>query len=313
MLMSNECMQTDCAEATIDATGLIFDIQRFSIHDGPGIRTTVFLKGCPLNCLWCHNPESQMNKPQLAFYAHKCIGCGRCLKACTHDAIIAEEAHIDRERCVVCGACAKSCPSEALRLIGRIASVEEVTAVVIRDLPFYKTSAGGATISGGEPLFQYEFSLSLLRDFKANELHTAIETSGLASWERLQGLAEFADLFLYDLKVIDPEKHKALCGVDNTLILDNARRLAETGAEIVFRTPIVPGCNDSPDDIRMLGEFVLSLPGSQSLELMPYHKIGSGKYEALGREYHLPDTETPESMDGYKQDLNDMGVNVVNR
>ena len=313
MLMLDESMQNGCVEEISEATGLIFDIQRFSIHDGPGIRTTVFLKGCPLNCLWCHNPESQANKPQLAFYAHKCIGCGRCVKACTNEAIIADDAHVDRERCVVCGACAKACPSETLRLIGRTASVDEVTAVVIRDVPFYKTSAGGATISGGEPLFQYEFSLALLKDFKANGLHTAIETSGLASWERIQGLAEFTDLFLYDLKVIDLEKHKSLCGVDNTLILENALRLAVTGAEIIFRTPIVPGCNDSPDDICELGEFVLSLPGSQSLELMPYHKIGSGKYEALGREYHLPDTETPESLDAYKQALIDMGVNVVNR
>ncbi|MHB1000820.1 MAG: glycyl-radical enzyme activating protein [Armatimonadota bacterium] len=309
--MSIECEKIEANSECGQTEGLIFDIQRFSIHDGPGIRTTVFLKGCPLNCAWCHNPESQYNKPEIAFYSHKCIGCGRCFKSCVNGGIIPGDEHIDRAKCVVCGACAKLCPPEALRLIGRVAPVDEVVGVVMRDQPFYKTSGGGATISGGEPLFQYEFSRCLLRALKENGLHTAIETCGLASWEKVSGLAEFTDLFLYDIKVIDAAKHKSLCGVDNALIMQNARRLAETGKEILIRTPIIPGCNDSPDDIRALGEFVLSLSGQRKLELMPYHKIGSGKYEALGRTYRLPDVEAPESMDGYKGILIDIGVELV--
>lgn len=288
--------------------GLIFDIQRFSIHDGPGIRTTVFLKGCSLSCLWCHNPESISGKVQLAFYKTKCIACGRCVETCRNGGIVQDEPRVDRMACRVCGDCASKCPTEALQVIGRVANVAEVVDVVMRDEPFYNTSGGGVTLSGGEPLCQYDFSLALLRAFKDKGLHTAVETCGLSSWDRLAKLAALTDLFLYDIKAVDPATHARLTGVDNRGILDNARGLAASGTEMIFRAPIVPGLNDSADDLRLLGAFILSLPGEPRLELMPYHRIGAGKYEALGMIYALPDLESADTLDEQNAILSLMGI-----
>ena len=293
--------------------GWIFDIQRFCIHDGPGIRTTVFLKGCPLCCLWCHNPESRQRQPQLAFYISKCIGCGQCIEVCPNEAILQGEERVDREACQICGACAGECPAEALKLIGWKATVDEVVDVVMRDLPFYKTSEGGVTLSGGEPFAQPEYIVALLEACKINGLHTALETAGMTTWERIETARPFIDLFLFDLKVIDPERHTRLCGVDNAPVLDNARRLSAAGAQVMFRTPMIPGYNDSPEDLRLLGEFILSLPSKHTLELMPYHRIGSGKYESLGMAYSLTDVEPPESLESYSAILADAGVTVVER
>lgn len=255
-------------------SGLIFDIQRFCAHDGPGIRTVVFMKGCPLRCGWCHNPEGRSGGPELAFYANKCIKCGRCIEVCPRG---------DGD-CLVCGACAEVCPSEAKRIVGRMADVSEVVETVMRDERFYGTSGGGVTLCGGEPLFQPKFALSLLKRFKKAGLHTALETSGFAPCEVLSDVCRHADLVLYDLKVVDQAKHLKFCGVRNDLILANARLLSESGAEILFRTPIIPGINDSPEDMRMLNEFISSLPNAHPHELMPYHQLGAGKYEALGME-----------------------------
>lgn len=295
------------------ATGLIFDIQRFSIHDGPGIRTTVFLKGCPVSCLWCHNPESRSAAPQIAFYKSKCIGCGRCASACPHGAILETVTRLDRSLCRVCGACAEKCPTEALQLVGRRVTVDEVVDAVMRDEPFYRTSGGGVTLSGGEPLHQTEFCVELLRACREKGLHTCVDTTGYGTWEKLAALAELTNLFLYDIKAVDMGKHERLCGVGNQVILENARKLVDSGAAVIFRAPLVPGLNDSPEDLRALAEFVLSLPGDQRLELMPYHSIGAGKYEALGMEYALPDLEPPADVDGHRAALASMGVTLVDR
>ncbi len=294
-----------------EPTGLVFDIQRFSLHDGPGIRTTVFLKGCPMRCLWCHNPESLSDKPEIAFYKAKCIDCGRCAEACPNQALGPGDRRIDRAKCRACGECVRACPAEALQMIGRLSTLSQTLDEVMRDEPFYASSGGGVTISGGEPLHQYEFSYSLLAACKRQGLHTAVETSGLGSWEKVKGLAAVTDLFLYDVKVVDPKKHKKLCRSENSVIVDNARKLAQDGVRIIYRTPIIPGLNDSADDLRNLGELILSLPGEPKLELMPYHSIGSGKYEALGMRNALSELNVPYDLDEQKAVLASMGVTLI--
>jgi pyruvate formate lyase activating enzyme len=292
-------------------TGWIFDIQRFCIHDGPGIRTTVFLKGCPLHCLWCHNPESRSRQPQLAFYLAKCVHCGLCRQVCPQGAILNDDKRVNRALCNACGACAEQCPAEALKLIGQQATVNEILDNVLRDAPFYETSGSGVTVSGGEPRYQPQFTLRLLQACKQAGLNTAIETCGSAAWEKLAQLLPYVDLFIYDLKVIDSQKHATLCGSDNVLILSNAQRLSSAGAQILFRTPLVPGLNDKPTDLQQLGAYVKSLSQPQVLELMAYHRIGSGKYAALGYPYALPEVQPPASMEGYKTTFKSMGVDCL--
>lgn len=206
---------------------------------------------------------------------------------CPNGAITSGDNRIDRSLCKVCGACAQVCASGALKIVGRSATVSEIVSTVMRDEPFYKTSGGGVTLSGGEPLYQYEFSRALLRALKEKNLHTAVETSGYGASEKLVELAALTDVFLYDLKVIDPEKHMKYCCVDNSVILTNARKLAEAGADIIFRTPLIPGLNDTSEDMADLSDFIRYLPGEHGFETMLYHNIGVGKYEALGMTYQL--------------------------
>ena len=278
--------------------GLIFNIQRFSIQDGPGIRTTVFLKGCSLRCFWCHNPEGIRPCPEIQFFPERCIGCGECLAACPQGAHVVEgERRIfHRERCQGCGRCAETCYAGALVLAGRRLTVEEVMAEVLRDRPFYETSGGGVTLSGGEPLLQPAFSLALLAACRAEGIHTAIETAANCRWEDLQALLPVTDLVMMDIKHLDPIRHREATGVSNERILANARRLAQSSKPVVYRIPVVPTVNDTPEAIAALAGFVRSLPPCpdgqrHSLELLPFHRLAANKYQSLGLGYRASQLE----------------------
>jgi len=277
-------------------SGTVFNIQRFSIHDGPGIRTTVFVSGCPLHCFWCHNPEGLKMKPQVQFFPQKCILCGACVQACEHSAhTLDEHGHLyDRSRCVRCGECIEECCAEAVQMTAKGMTAQAVVEEVLRDRPFYETSGGGVTLSGGEPALQAEFSLAILAACKAQGLHTAVETSGHCAWETLEAFLPVVDLVMMDLKHLDAEKHRAATGVSNQVILDNARRLAASGVRLLFRVPVIPTINDTGEEIGAISRFVSELPtANAALELLPFHRLAGDKYASLGLEYRARDLQTP--------------------
>jgi pyruvate formate lyase activating enzyme len=275
--------------------GLIFDIQRYSVHDGPGIRTLVFLKGCPLSCLWCSNPESQKASPELAFRRTLCIGCGVCIGACPQRAISSRKTsiEIDRLRCNLCGECVRVCAPDALAIVGKWMTVEQVLAEVERDLCFYEKSGGGITLSGGEPLAQIDFSEALLKTCKASGLKTTIETAGDVPWLSIERLIKYVDLVLFDLKHINPSVHRQITGASNVRILENIRRLAVLEIPIIARCPVIPGFNDNPGDMANLFQFITELAGVRRIDLLPYHRLGESKYAMLGRDYALKGTGPP--------------------
>jgi pyruvate formate lyase activating enzyme len=270
--------------------GVTFNVQRFSTEDGPGIRTTVFLKGCPIRCAWCHNPEGISPKPELVWYDVRCIGVRDCLSACPEDALelTPDGMRIDRERCTACGACADACPAGALEVIGREWTPDQVLAEVQRDIAFYETSGGGVTLSGGEPMAQASFVLALARLCQEAEIHVALDTCGVVAWERYERVLPFVDLVLYDLKVFDRERHWASTGVDNTLVLENSRRIAATGTPMWIRTPVIPGYTADVDNIAALGDFIAAeLPAIERWELLAYTNLGQPKYRRLDLPYAL--------------------------
>jgi pyruvate formate lyase activating enzyme len=296
-------------------SGIVFDFKKYSIHDGPGIRTTVFLKGCPLSCWWCHNPESISPQPAVLYRPERCIGCGACLKACQNGAITAtpEGFFADPSRCTGCGACADACPSTARERVGRLMTSGEVLAVIRKDIPFYDESGGGATFSGGEPLLQPEFLWELLEGCRKLQIHTAVDTTGFAQTSVLLETARLTDLFLYDIKHMDPEKHKFYTGVDNTLILENLKALTDSGARVAIRIPLIPGINDDEENLRQTGRFVSALKGVVSVHLLPYHAAARNKYAKWKIAYRLPDTLPPsaEAQEAAANSLKSFGLNVL--
>jgi pyruvate formate lyase activating enzyme len=281
----------------VPATGRVFDIQRYCVHDGPGVRSTVFLKGCPLSCAWCSNPESQDPKPQILYFRNLCHKCGVCLKACPHGALAVENEALVRhpDRCRTCGTCVDACLYEARVLSGKTMTVEAVCQVVREDWRLYAQSGGGITVGGGEALAQPEFLAALL-DVLHDGLgyHTCLDTSGFARWATLEAVLPHLDLILLDIKHVDGKAHRRMTGVDNAVILDNAARLSSRGFPVIIRVPLIPGFNDDAASLHGLGALLRELRFPE-VEIMPYHAYGLSKYQALGRDYPLGAPPPPDA------------------
>ena len=277
---------------------MVFDLQRFALHDGPGIRTTVFLKGCPLDCIWCHNPESKKSKPQMGYLEKNCTYCGRCQKLCQYSVhrVSKRDCHkIDFSKCVQCGLCVDACPNHALKIFGKRMTSEEILQVVMKDWDFYQKSGGGLTVSGGEPMLQFYALLELLKKAKEKGLHICLDTSGQASQNQYKAVAEFVDVFLFDYKITVPEEHKRYTGVDNRLILKNLDYLCRNGSHIYLRCPIIPGINDNEQHYEGIAKLSRKYEGIEQVNLMMYHDMAKGKSVQIGEQYALPDIKTIEA------------------
>ena len=274
--------------------GIIFDIQRFSVKDGPGIRTTVFLKGCPLRCLWCFNPEGQSSSPEIMFYEDKCKKCFTCIDVCSKDAIKYKNnlVKIDRVKCDICGKCEEVCCFGAIEIVGKYFSVEEIISEIMRDKKFYDNSNGGVTLSGGEVTLQTEFSLEVLKRCRAKGVHIAIETCGYSSWSNFNKMLPYVDLVLYDLKHIDRAKHKEYTGVQPDLIYSNLKKIDKRNKPVWIRIPIVPEYTDDEKNLAGIAEFISKLQSVKRVELLPYQLLGVSKYRSLGLKYPLGGLKT---------------------
>lgn len=274
----------------------ISEIQRFCVHDGPGIRTVVFVLGCPLSCKWCQNPENIRALPQLLFSRGKCIGCSACIGACPEQANTVDKSgkcRIDRKICTACGRCVEVCYPGARKLSGTQYTVDEVFKEIMKDRIIYSNTNGGVTLSGGEFTMFADFAARLLEKCKKENIHTALETCGYSKWEIFVRIASYTDMFLYDIKTIDPQKHRKWTGVDNERVLNNLSRLADMGKEIIVRVPLIPGVNDDEGEFTGIVEFVRSLRTVNILHIMPFHHIGQTKYEMLDQPYHVSGMKQP--------------------
>ena len=278
--------------------GRLVEIKRFAVHDGPGIRTTLFLKGCSLACRWCHNPESISAAAEIGLLGRKCIGCRRCAAVCPVEAhVFRDGVHVlDRGRCVACGRCAEACLPGALEYYGREIGVEDAVAAVLDGKTFYALSGGGCTFSGGEPLLQAEFCADVCERLRDAGVHCAVDTAGAVPWERVETVLPHTDLFLYDLKHMDDRVHRECTGVSNRAVLENLRRLSSLGASIEVRMPLIPGINDAEPDLRAVAELFRQLTTPTTLRLLPYHALARSKYEMIGRPDTMPDVPPPEAV-----------------
>ncbi len=288
--------------------GCVFAIKKFAVHDGPGIRTTLFMKGCPLDCLWCHNPEGKSYKKEIAFFAHKCIGCGHCKSICENQQI--EPRNILRENCIACGKCEKICFSEALTLYGKDMTVDEAFNALIEDKDFYLTSGGGATISGGECLMQADFVAEVLKKLKEANIHTAVDTCGYVPESAFKKVIDYTDIFLYDIKAFSEETHIKCTGKSNKLIWDNLKYLDKCNKKVIIRYPVIPEYNDfeAEDIAKKLSTF----NNIESVDILQYHNFSGSKYDALGLKNTMPDVEPPtnEKLNEIRNMFSSYGLNV---
>ena len=297
--------------------GIVFDIQPYAIYDGPGIRTTVFLKGCPLSCRWCHNPESQRLQPEMGYIIDKCASCGRCIEACPNDALTLKDDRIERDyrRCVACGLCMEACPNDAHEKIGSEMSAEDILQKVVLDKPFFDESSGGVTITGGEPTVQKEFLLEMINLIIKNDIHIALETCGYFSTEFASTLIKIVDLFLFDIKHVVSKTHKTFTGVDNSVILENFRLITKNGGSkrIIPRVPLIPGFNADTNSLKEICEFLKETRYRGPVHLMPYNCMAKSKYEKLGRgkDYRDMGELSRDMLDDYVNLFGDFGFEVV--
>lgn len=293
----------------------MFDIKKFAIDDGPGIRTTIFLKGCSLRCWWCHNPEGQLCTPEIMFRQNRCIICKECITICPKHALLLDKAgklSVDRDNCNLCGKCTQTCPTEAFTIIGKPhTTINEIMKEIEKDQIFYEESKGGITISGGEPLLQISFLNTLLTECKNRKIHTAVDTSGYASRKALDRIKDKTDLFLFDIKTMNEKKHTKYTGVSNKQILQNFKNLAQNGSNLLVRLPVVPGINDDQNNIAKTAEFMLS-NDVNNVCLLPYYRAGIEKYRSLNRRYKLMKIPAPteQKLKSIKQHFETLGLHV---
>lgn len=293
-------------------SGIIFDIQSYAIHDGPGVRTIVFTKGCPLRCWWCHNPEGRSPNFELMYFESECKENMNCVRSCPENAIkFDQRLTIDREKCTGCGICSESCPTSSLKLLGKRIGVDELISEILKYNQLYSSPEGGVTFSGGDPLFQPEFLKEALKECKSNYIHTAIETSGYTSKEVLRSLLPYVDLFLYDLKLFDQEKSRKYTGVPSSVIKENLKFLIENGKEIILRFPVIPGITDTENNVKEWAKFISELKGVSEINLLPYHDVGEKFYRLdIGynmKKHHAPSEET---MKWIKTEFENIGLKV---